>query len=129
MPPAYPADEIVMEGHEGRIQHLEQTSQKLVGQSTEALVKIDYLSKQVAETHESILDRIEKGFVRIAEDIEAHTKKIENMDDRLESIEVERHQEENKRASYRKFVSPLVIAGATVLVTKYAEQFWMWLSR
>ena len=112
----------IIDSHEDRIQRLESGQQKLVSQSTEALIKIEGLDKRVAETHESLKSSIETGFEKLG-------SKLDGLYERVASLEKKNDQSTRNWDAVKKTALFVLIGAAGVVVTKFGESLWVWLTR
>lgn len=124
------ASDLIAEGHEDRIQRLEDNYPQLAASMAAAVVRIDNMDKSVAgvdKKMDEVLDAIKQHandsqnrMATLAEDIQKHEQRIAPL-----KLFVEKR---NRRWNILKKSSiPLLLAAAGAVAAKFGEQIYAWL--
>jgi chromosome segregation ATPase len=114
----------LVESHENRLEHLENTQERLIVQSTEALLKIEHLSEKVEEGNRHLVEHLSCNFRELGEKVGEVSDTVKNMVPRLEGLEQDKVYRSKVVKVFRHIGVPVVIAGISVLTGRYAGNFW-----
>jgi chromosome segregation ATPase len=123
MPPN--PNNVILEAHEDRIQHLESGQQTLISQSTTALVKIDHLGEKIG----ILADTLQGSLQEIGAKLDSKTREVEGLSERIKPLEAHKKNFDRRWGAAKRLVLPLLIAAASVIATRFGEQAWTWMVR
>lgn len=115
----------VLEAHEERLLRLESNVQKLVAQSTESLVRVEYIGKEVKETAARLEEKMDHTLEAMAAGFEKVNVAAANREIRLAVLEA---AAASRKAFWKKVLIPVAVVGS-VISSKFGEQIWAWITR
>ena len=122
---SYPSSAAAMaDCHEERIQRLESSQQQIAVQSKEALLRLDHLSGRVDEGNKHLIEHLTNNFKELGAKIDGTAAKVEALTPRIDVLERDKAKWAGRLEQARKIGFPVLIAAASVIVTRFSGTFW-----
>jgi myo-inositol-1-phosphate synthase len=118
-----------VEAHEERLQRIEVSYAGLATSSNEALLKFDFLNKQIIDTTKQLSDQIKSSFDGIDEKLEKTASQLNLVCNRVVTLEDSEKHRKSIIKSFKKYFIPLLIAAASVIATQTGQEVWNWMTR
>lgn len=123
------ADGHICDSHDKRITRLEDGMDKVLVQGTETATKLDFVAARLEEGMADLSGKLEASFEKINERLNKETDQADASDVRITKMEGKEQARMDRASLVKKAVIPLLIAGGSVLATKFGEIIWIWLTR
>lgn len=117
------------EGHEDRIQRLEDRYTDIKGELVEQTVMLDHLKDALETGIESVVSRIECAVAPLSENVEAIRNKMDQHENELRALKIEDASRRQTYSTIKKggFWFVAVVGGGCL--AKAGEWLWVWLTR